>query len=352
VGESFGRGAYQGLTLNWGDELSGLKSTSGIDDGGQTLGVVPAIVGRPRCSARTPAKLIGRALPAAGNLAIQGAAYGAIAGAGGGDGDLADRAAGALKGAAYGATLATAFGAGFSLAGRVGGAVVNRAKALAGELGDLFRSGKGDTFPTGDQPSPTYRPNAPPRPFEGDAPTGQRPTAPTDSIGAQPDEARDPATPQARPVADDPFVLGESSPTKAVVVGDIRGKAADADAGATTDRAKLHLHLIYPSHWTGTQRALAEAKAQSLNDAAHTVTSVVKRSSGSANKRFRDSGGIVGQAEDVDHIIELQLGGSDTLENMRPIDRSVNRSFGAQIRHRIKNVPIGTPVKNVTIGDR
>ena len=35
---------------------------------------------------------------------------------------------------------------------------------------------------------------------------------------------------------------------------------------------------------------------------------------------------------DVDHVIDLQLGSADHVSNMRPLDASVNRSMGAQIR--------------------
>lgn len=52
---------------------------------------------------------------------------------------------------------------------------------------------------------------------------------------------------------------------------------------------------------------------------------------------------------DVDHVRDLQLGGKDVLKNMRPLEKSVNRSLGAQIRHRIKMLPSGTKVTFVII---
>jgi len=55
---------------------------------------------------------------------------------------------------------------------------------------------------------------------------------------------------------------------------------------------------------------------------------------------------------DVDHTVELQLGGADTLDNMAPLDSSVNRSIGSQVRHQTKDLPDGTEIGNVTIGER
>jgi len=48
-------------------------------------------------------------------------------------------------------------------------------------------------------------------------------------------------------------------------------------------------------------------------------------------------------------MTDLQLGGSDTVENMSPLDSSVNRSFGPQIAAQIKNLSLGTRVCDATI---
>lgn len=52
---------------------------------------------------------------------------------------------------------------------------------------------------------------------------------------------------------------------------------------------------------------------------------------------------------DVDHIIDLQLGGADTVYNMSPLDLSVNRSLGPQIFQQLRGVPQGTCVIGVEI---
>src|SRR5690606_41374345 len=68
------------------------------------------------------------------------------------------------------------------------------------------------------------------------------------------------------------------------------------------------------------------------------------RSRGSAGSRYRANGGDVPTGHDVDHSIDLQLGGPDTLANMSPLDRSVNRSLGPQIAGQLRSLPPGTCV--------
>jgi hypothetical protein len=50
---------------------------------------------------------------------------------------------------------------------------------------------------------------------------------------------------------------------------------------------------------------------------------------------------------DVDHTHELQLGGSDTPGNLQFLDRSVNRSIGAQISRQTKGLPKGTKIDEI-----
>jgi hypothetical protein len=171
------RGAAQGATLGFGDELHGLMMAGGDDSGtpgsaliggvkvaaqslapsifgtsakdrydqvveeerqaneiarqnnpgsyftGElggsvaSMGVLPALA---PFKAAEAAPVLTRAAAKVGNLALPGAVYGGIAGAGGAEGDLGDRLAGAGKGAAIGAALAPAIGAGLGAAGSVG----------------------------------------------------------------------------------------------------------------------------------------------------------------------------------------------------------------------------------------
>lgn len=59
----------------------------------------------------------------------------------------------------------------------------------------------------------------------------------------------------------------------------------------------------------------------------------------------------VPSGRDIDHMVDLQLGGSKTADNLWSLDSSVNRSLGAQVQQQIKNLPPGTRINRVTIGD-
>jgi filamentous hemagglutinin len=109
------------------------------------------------------------------------------------------------------------------------------------------------------------------------------------------------------------------------------------------------IHLRYKPGWTREQIAAADVKVAALNAATMRVSSV-RRSAQSAARRYAREGHAIPPWCDVDHIHDLQLGGRDVVANMRPLDRSVNRSLGAQIHHRVKGLPIGTRIAWVTIG--
>lgn len=95
----------------------------------------------------------------------------------------------------------------------------------------------------------------------------------------------------------------------------------------------------------------ADAKIQALNSADLVVTPV-ERSGTSASRRYKAAGGNVPAGSDVDHPVDLQLGGKDHVPNMAPLDSSVNRSLGAQVQQQIKGLAPGTPINSVTIKDR
>ncbi|MER9406177.1 HNH endonuclease [Mesorhizobium caraganae] len=83
-----------------------------------------------------------------------------------------------------------------------------------------------------------------------------------------------------------------------------------------------------------------------------TVVSRAVRQGKSARKIFKKAGFLIPFGNDIDHIIDLQLGGANVLSNFALLDSSVNRSLGAQIWNQIKNLPIGTAINKVTIGER
>jgi RHS repeat-associated protein len=139
--------------------------------------------------------------------------------------------------------------------------------------------------------------------------------------------------------------------TAAAVVG--VGQLAKAGLQATPESTTVkNLELHYKPGWDSEQIAAADRKVDALNKAAQEgrlFKTEVERSGTSAAARYRSSGGQLSPDQDVDHVIDLQLGGSDTLSNMAPLDRSVNRSFGSQIYRQLMDSPIGTIIQRVII---
>lgn len=101
-------------------------------------------------------------------------------------------------------------------------------------------------------------------------------------------------------------------------------------------------------------RALVDAASQkvALNESAQAGglrVTAAERSGTSVASRYRSSGGMVPRSADVDHTIDLQLGGVDSIANMSPPDASVNRSLGSQTMWQLRGVPVGTCVIEVSI---
>jgi hypothetical protein len=96
------------------------------------------------------------------------------------------------------------------------------------------------------------------------------------------------------------------------------------------------MQLNYMDHWDDAQWAAADLKVAALNNVTRTVTKVVR--SGGQRRMMKSAGMAIEDAEDADHLIDLQLGGADAIENLWALDRSVNRSLGAQIAARIKQM--------------
>lgn len=111
---------------------------------------------------------------------------------------------------------------------------------------------------------------------------------------------------------------------------------------------KVDLNLKYKEGWTSAQKAAADVKCQALCDAI-TVVTQAERSGTSASSRYKRAGNTVSPGNDVDHVVDLQLGGADSVSNMQPLNSSVNRSLGIQIYHQIKNLPAGTVIDKVNI---
>ncbi len=114
----------------------------------------------------------------------------------------------------------------------------------------------------------------------------------------------------------------------------------------------VDLEVYYKPEWTEAQRAAARQKVQALTQADTVVVTNPQRSGTAASSRYRQAGNMIPSGSDVDHTVDLQLSGADVLSNMNPLDASVNRSLGAQIQQSIKDLPAGTRINRITIGDK
>jgi hypothetical protein len=115
---------------------------------------------------------------------------------------------------------------------------------------------------------------------------------------------------------------------------------------------KVDIKITANPNWTKAQRTAAQKKVDAITKANNTVvTHNPARSGTSASARYKKAGGKVGRNQDVDHVVDLQLGGADNVSNMAPLDSSVNRSLGSRIRHKIKKLPQGTPIGRVILED-
>lgn len=70
-----------------------------------------------------------------------------------------------------------------------------------------------------------------------------------------------------------------------------------------------------------------------------------------AKKVWEAVNGPVPDGYDVDHIIQLQFGGTDDLGNLQLKPRSLNRSEGPKAYHLNKQKPLGTKFTNVVLGE-
>lgn len=145
--------------------------------------------------------------------------------------------------------------------------------------------------------------------------------------------------------------LNTKSATSNLVDGVSDNRAVkDAVKDSATDKNIVNVEVKAKEGWTEEQIAQAEKKLKALSEA-NTVKTKVDRKGTSASRRYKSAYGkdSVPTGYDVDHTIDLQLGGADEVSNMNPLDMSVNRSLGAQIQNAIKDYEYGTPFGEFTL---
>ena len=95
--------------------------------------------------------------------------------------------------------------------------------------------------------------------------------------------------------------------------------------------------------WNSIQNVLGDEKLQHLSEGKTIKTQVLSRDKSLRKKFIRSFGdNSIPAGYDLDHKVDLQLGGLDTIENAWPLEKSVNRSLGKQIERAIRNYPYGT----------
>ncbi|MBF4766629.1 hypothetical protein ISU10_02465 [Nocardioides agariphilus] len=112
------------------------------------------------------------------------------------------------------------------------------------------------------------------------------------------------------------------------------------------------LRLKYHSGWTPAQRQAADEKVKAIYEAAQRgeLRKTLPQRSGTATSTYvKATGRSVPAGQDVDHTIDLQLGGQDDISNMKPLDLAVNRSLGIQIAAQLSSLEYGEPILGVAI---
>lgn len=139
-----------------------------------------------------------------------------------------------------------------------------------------------------------------------------------------------------------PVIVGQSEADKEAAINEQKEKKEKEEAIKGGSNAS-DVELKYKDGWTDEQKAEADEKVKALSEA-DTIKTAPNRKGTSASSRYKKANGpdSVPSGNDVDHTIDLQLGGADDILNMNPLDASVNRSLGKQIQNKIKNYPNGT----------
>lgn len=64
-------------------------------------------------------------------------------------------------------------------------------------------------------------------------------------------------------------------------------------------------------------------------------------------RALSEAGGTVADAEDIDHVIDLQVGGGHDASNLKPLDVAINRSLGSQIASQLDGFAVSQAVPSV-----
>ncbi|MFD1046639.1 hypothetical protein ACFQ1S_14305, partial [Kibdelosporangium lantanae] len=184
------------------------------------------------------------------------------------------------------------------------------------------------------------------------------PSAPTidQSTAIQGSGGRTAVAPQQQPgggILPPPPPLASSS-------GEIPGIGHNSQTGTDTRTTTnnddgVDITLNYRADWSVFERVDAEAKVQFLNFRARLGTLYVEAPGARSNDQrrvwIREYGLTPPEGFDVDHMLDHQFGGPNTIDNMSLLLRSPNRSIGKQLELRTRHLPVGTRIRSVRIVD-
>ncbi len=143
------------------------------------------------------------------------------------------------------------------------------------------------------------------------------------------------------PTAPTSVVTTTLSETKAVI-NTVESEAATVSKG-------VDLTVKAKPTWNANQIAQAEAKVEALTNAETVVTKNPVARDANLRSKFKASGGQVGSTQHVDHVVDLQLGGTNATSNLQALDASVNTSLGKQLQLQMRNLPDNTRVNRVIL---
>jgi len=144
---------------------------------------------------------------------------------------------------------------------------------------------------------------------------------------------------------------GESSVFPKLTILEPRASTSATEI-APYEHSPVNIVINQKPSWNKEQQAAAYNKAQALSNDPDTKVTIKNNPSTrltNLRKQFIKQGGVVTKSQDVDHIRDLQLNGTNAQYNLQGLDKSVNRSFGPQIYEQIKNLPDNTRVSKVVI---
>lgn len=142
------------------------------------------------------------------------------------------------------------------------------------------------------------------------------------------------------PTPEAPESVGESS-----IVND----ASLANTSHAEESAGVDITVKAKATWNSDQMAQAQAKVDALSKSETIVKNQPVAREANLRSKFVKAGGQVSSSEHVDHIVDLQLGGTNAISNLQALDGSVNSSIGKQIQLQIRNLPDKTRINNVIL---